>query len=116
MMMVATIIMVWTRATQAEMRLIEHAFELRASQVALPAHGNAPVTIRTCPDCSARVLRVDGNTRYFASFANRVPLNHRAFMEQIAANFTDDTAVYIFYLADSDVVTRIVAGRSRDDD
>lgn len=115
MMMVATIILVWTRAT-AEMLVVEHAYELNADQVALPAHENALVTIRTCPNCDARVLRADSGTRYFAGFSNRRPLSHRAFMETVAPTLDDDSAVYVFYRANTTTVTRIVAGGSSDSD
>ena len=110
MIMTATIILVWSHATQADMIIAEHAYELRARQIALPTYDNAQVTIRTCPECDAHLLRVNGATRYFIGFANRTAMTRRAFMEAVAPTLDDDDAFYVFYRPDTNIVTRIVAG------
>ena len=110
MIMTATIILVWSHATQAEMIIAEHAYELRAKQVALPTYDNAQVTIRTCPECDAHMLRVNGATRYFIGFANRTAMSRRAFMETVAPTLDKGDALYVFYRPDTSIVTRIVAG------
>lgn len=113
MIMTATIILVWSHVTQAEMIIAEHAYELRAKQIALPTYDSAQVTIRTCPECDARVLRVNSATRYFLGFGDQPSLNRRAFMEAVAPTLDDDDAMYVFYRPDTDIVTRIVAGGKR---
>ena len=90
MIMTATIILVWSHATQADMIIAEKAYELRAKQIALPTYDNAQVTIRTCPECDAALLRVNGATRYFIGFGGSPALNRRAFMEAVAPTLNDD--------------------------
>lgn len=112
MMMVATIIMVWTNATQAGMLVTEQAVELRSGEIALPAHANAQIAVPTCPTCDPLMLRVDPRTRYFASAAGGPALNLQTFMETVAGTLGTDSALFIYYIAETDTVTRIVAQRA----
>lgn len=93
----------------ATLQVVEQAFELRAQQVALPDVAEAPLTVRTCPDCKATVLRVTGGTQWFVGAGSRQAQSQAAVMEvfrQVAPS--SRTLVYVYYEPGSGQVTRIV--------
>lgn len=93
----------------ATLQVVEQAFELRANEVALPDVAEAPLTVRTCPDCKATVLRVTGDTRWFVGAGSRQAQSQAAVLDvfrQVAAR--RGTLVYLYYEPVTRRVTRIV--------
>ncbi len=104
MLMLAAILFVWSRASQADTVLIEQAIELAPSQLENLARGNTGRLIaRPCQECPPRLFRIDANTRYEAAGASN--LARTDFFDAIQDN--RDAMIVLFYLTGEDRVSRL---------
>ena len=84
----------------------EEAFELDISAVRLPANTSGEIVIRECAamECETTRLAVDQFTTYHLGFASGSTTLDG--LKRVSA--AEDQAIYIFYRADTETVTRIV--------
>ncbi|MFQ5636210.1 MAG: hypothetical protein ACE5G3_12885 [Gammaproteobacteria bacterium] len=108
-MMLAVILLVWARATQAALGVVEQAYEIELWMVERWPLGDAgSIVLRPCEECSSVVLRVSADTAYRRS-GSAVNIS-REEMLRIKAMLGSDTGalVYVYYRPDDDTATRIV--------
>ena len=103
---IAAVMLAWSGPAGAALDLIEQAYELSSKDVRLPAHSASRVVIRQCEglDCDTVKLSVDEDTSYhLGTGTDAVSLSD---FRQAAKG--GDKLIYLFYDADSGVVTRII--------
>ena len=109
MMMLAVILLVWTRATEAALEVSQRAYELDASLVERwPLGDVGTIVFRECDGCEQVIVKVDAATDYRLSM--RGANVGRDELLRVKATLTDpsDADVYIFYRTADDTATRIV--------
>lgn len=109
MMMLAVILLVWTRATSAALVATEQAYELDASQIERwPLGDDGSLILRPCGGCDRVVLRVNAETRYGRSLSGPAMTREELLQLKSTGAVSGDTLVYVFYRPDDGVVTRLV--------
>jgi hypothetical protein len=119
MTMLAVILLVWTRATNAALERVEDAYELRLEQVERwPLADSTNIVVRPCSRCDRVVLQVNAATRYSNGLRGADIGREELLRVKSTIRDRDNTFVYIFYRPENSSVTRIVldADLSRADD
>jgi hypothetical protein len=99
----------WLPASEAALRQIEQAFELRPEQLQLPARPDAQLTIRRCPGCRVVALQVTTTTLWYAGMAERKPAGQAAVLKIYRTASNDPhTLVHVYYEPRTLRVRRIV--------
>lgn len=104
--MILAIAQAWLVTAGAALVIDEEALELDISAVRLPADTSGEIVIRECAamECETTRLAVDQFTTYHLGFtAGSTTLDG---LKRAAA--AEDQAIYIFYRAETETVTRIV--------
>jgi len=93
----------------ATLRTIEEAYELRPSQVQLPASSTGGLTVRLCATCSPVVLRVTEATMWFSAPREQPPAGQGAVLDALAAaGSRAGVWIYVYYEPQTLRVNRIV--------
>ena len=102
------LLLAWLTSANSALRRVESAYELEVRQVRLPESVGGRVIVRPCTGCRMVVLRVDEATTYHLA-VNGPPVMLPELLRAVdAIGARDDGLIYVFYRADSDLVTRIV--------
>lgn len=88
----------------AALENLEHSYELGLNEVQLPGHTSGNVVIRTCPECSPTLHRVNSRTVYRLSRDDR-DVTLRELLR--VARHARDAAVYVAIATDTGDVSRI---------
>ena len=108
-MMLAVILLVWTRGAQAALVATEQAYELTVDQVERwPLSDNGRIVLRACATCETVALSVDANTTYRSSQSSLNITREEMLQIKSMLGNPDDAFLYIFYRPDDDIATRIV--------
>lgn len=109
MMMLAVILMVWTRATNAALEVVEQAYEINATQVERwPLSDDDRIVLRPCDACDQVTLSVTSGTRYRASNSSMNITREELLQIKSLLRNLESSYVYVFYRPDDGVATRIV--------
>ena len=109
MMMLAVILLVWTRATHAALEAMEQAYEVDASRIERwPLGDQGSLVLRPCESCDSVTLTVTPNTRYRSSQSSLNITREELLQVKAMIRDLDDAFVYVFYRPDDGVVNRIV--------
>jgi hypothetical protein len=109
MMMLAVILLVWTRATHAALEVKVRTYELDASLVERwPLGDVGTIVFRKCDACDQIILAVNDATQYKLKISG-APVGRDEVL-RIKSTITDLAAanVYISYRTTDETVTRIV--------
>ena len=106
-LMLAAILIVWTSATRAEVRLLEDAIEIRTSAVYWSALRAGRLVVRNCADCSPRVLRTEATTRYVIEGVGEFP-QPGPFLGELGAPDIRNGVGAVYLLHGTDRISRIV--------
>jgi len=107
--MLAVILLVWTRATHSALESTVQSYELNASLVERwPLGDVGTIVFRKCDNCDQVILAVDGATRYLLKIGGS-PVGRDELL-RVKSMITDqtDADVYIFYRTDDDTATRVI--------
>ena len=108
--MLAVLTLAFASLAQAKLERIEEAFELALTQLSLPAHSTAKVTVKACAGCDTVQLRVTDGTSYFVGF-DSVGVTLQELIDAVdAVRDRSKTPVYVMYRPESLVITRIILG------
>jgi len=131
MTMLAVILLVWTRTTNAALERVEDAYELRLEQVERwPLADSTSIVVRPCDQCNRVVLHVSRETCYLAGTphkqterckrdANRGKKAREDLLRRKSTvRNPGDAFVYIFYRPEDQSVACIVldTGNTNPDD
>ena len=109
MMMLAVILLVWTRSTNAALNLIEQAYEIDSTSIErwpLGADGN--LILKPCEACDSVILNVDANTRYATSFRGAAISLEELLELKTQIRGRKGINAYVFYRAEDNSVTRLI--------
>lgn len=109
MMMLAVILLVWTRSTNAALEITIRTYELDASLVERwPLGDVGTIVFRKCDDCERIILAVDSATQYKLKISGS-PVGRDELL-RVKSTITDPAAanVYISYRIADETATRIV--------
>jgi len=70
MLMVATIMLVWNQVAMAAMQKLGDSVEIATSDMPLWQLRAGTISLRRCPDCEVRLLRIDENTVFHVGGTN----------------------------------------------
>ncbi len=108
--MLAVLTLAFASLAQARLDRIEEAFELALTQLSLPAHSTAKVTVKACAGCASVQLRVTDATSYHVGF-DSVGITLQELIDAVdAVRDRSKTPVYVMYRPESLVITRIILG------
>ncbi len=106
----AVLTLAFASLAQAKLERIEEAFELQLTQLSLPAHATAKVTVKACAGCASVQLRVTDATSYHVGF-DSVGITLQELADAVdAVRDRSKTPVYVMYRPESLIITRIILG------
>lgn len=113
LLMLASILLVWTRASQASIEPLEQAIEASPAEVTLPRFDYGQLIIRSCANCPPRVLQASENTIYVlagraASAGGEATVTRAEFAEAAGDEAARDGLLCVYFLPDTSEATRIV--------
>jgi hypothetical protein len=109
MMMLAVILLVWTRASQAALEITVRTYELDASLVERwPLGDVGTIVFRKCDACEQIILAVDSTTQYKLELSGS-PIGRDELL-RVKSALADPAATYVYisYRVADDTATRIV--------
>ncbi|NND36298.1 MAG: hypothetical protein HKN81_04095 [Gammaproteobacteria bacterium] len=109
MMMLAVIMLVWNRATNAALQLVEQTYEIDSTSIERwPLAGDGNLIIRPCEGCDSVILKVDADTRYLTSFGGTAISLEELLELKTQIRGRSGVDAFVFYRADDSTVTRLV--------
>lgn len=108
MMMLATILLVWSRASTAALVVAEDALELDPASLSLPRAVPGTLTVRPCAGCQPRLLRATADTRF--AIGTRGPAaDFSEFLAAVRGPAAMGRGMFVVLVAPgSDIVTRVL--------
>ncbi len=106
----AVLTLAFASLAQAKLERIEEAFELRLTQLSLPAHATGKVTVKPCAACDTVQLRVTDGTSYHLGFGSPAVTLQELVDAVYAVSDRSKTPVYVMYKPEDLVITRIILG------
>lgn len=94
--------MLTAHATPGRLEVVERSFESSTAEVRIPAAENASLSMRHCPDCPLVTLRITPQTLFFVDEEQVTQAEFRKAADR------GRTSMTVFYLPESEDVTRIV--------
>lgn len=94
--------------SHAALNLVEAAFELRPSQVTLPADGGGEIRVQPCPSCDYESLTVDAGTRYIRQPGTAEVTRAEFAADLVRLGSQPRAMLFVYYEPRSRVVHRLV--------